>query len=96
MTAKKVKRRTAWKPGTSRRGRVTQTKWRASIKPLTPREREIVSLVWKAYSNQKIAKALGISVKTVEVHRANAMKKLGVKNTVQLIRAALKKKLIRP
>ena len=55
-----------------------------------------MSLVWQAYSNQKIAQALGISVKTVEWHRGNAMKKLGVKNTVQLIRAALKEKLIRP
>ena len=56
----------------------------------------MVSLIWQAYSNKKIAKVLGISVKTVEAHRANVMKKLGGKNTVQLIRAALRKKLIRP
>lgn len=66
------------------------------IKLLAPRERETVSLVWQADSNQEIAQALEIFVKTVEKHRGNAMKKLGVKNKVQLIRAALKEKLIRP
>ena len=98
MTATRLKQRTARpvKPGTSRRGPSTQTKRRAPIKPLTPREREIVSLVWQAYSNKKIAKLLGIDVKTVEWHRANAMRKLGVKNTVQLIWAGLKEQLIRP
>lgn len=65
------------------------------VKPLSGRQREIVSLIWKAYSNKKIAKALRISVKTVEAHRTRAMKKLGVANTVQLIRTGLKEKLIR-
>ena len=55
-----------------------------------------MSLVWQAASNKKIAKVIGISVKTVESHRANVMKKLGVKNTAQLIRSALKEQLIRP
>ena len=97
MTVKRVTRRTARpvKRGTSRRGRVTQIKWRAPVK-LSPREREIVSLIWEAYSTKKIATALRIGVKTVETHRANAMKKLGARNMVQLIRAAVKEKLIRP
>lgn len=61
------------------------------IRPLSPREREIVSLIWKAYSNDNMAKALGISIRTVETHRTNAMKKLGVKNRVQLIRPVCRK-----
>ncbi|MCC6946840.1 MAG: response regulator transcription factor [Bradyrhizobiaceae bacterium] len=62
--------------------------------PLTPREREIVQLIAEGYSNKKIAKITGISVKTVETHRAVSMRKLKVHSTAELVRYAVRNKLI--
>jgi DNA-binding NarL/FixJ family response regulator len=64
--------------------------------PLTPREREIVQLVAEGYSNKKIAMLAGISVKTVETHRAVSMRKLKVHTTAELVRYAVRNKLIQP
>ena len=63
---------------------------------LTLREREVVQLVAEGNSNKKIAKALEISVKTVETHRAAAMHKLDIHSTAQLVRYAIRKKLVEP
>ncbi len=62
--------------------------------PLTPREREVLLLIGAGNTNQAIARQLGISVKTVERHRANLMGKLGVNNLAELIRLAIKRGLI--
>ncbi len=62
--------------------------------PLSKRELEVLSLVGKGLTNQKIADVLHISVKTVINHRANLNSKTGSKNTVNLITYALKQKLI--
>jgi DNA-binding NarL/FixJ family response regulator len=62
--------------------------------PLTPREEEIVKLIAESYSNQQIADALVISVKTVERHRANILEKLGMHDRVQLTRYAIRRGLI--
>ncbi len=62
--------------------------------PLTPREREVLLLIGVGNTNQAIARQLGISVKTVERHRANLMGKLGVNNLAELIRLAIKRGLI--
>ncbi|MBX3237767.1 MAG: hypothetical protein KF814_16600 [Nitrospiraceae bacterium] len=56
---------------------------------LTPREREILQLVWSGMTNRIIADRLHISIKTAEAHRANMMKKLRVSNTAQLLKTAL-------
>lgn len=56
---------------------------------LTPREREVLFQITAAASNRETAKTLGISRRTVEVHRGHIMRKLGAKNTVQLLRIAL-------
>jgi DNA-binding NarL/FixJ family response regulator len=64
--------------------------------PLTPREQEIVKLIAESYSNQQIADALVISVKTVERHRANILEKLGMHDRVQLTRYAIRRGLIEP
>ena len=56
---------------------------------LTPREREILEQVWGGCTNRSIAQQLGLSIKTVEAHRANMMKKLRVSNTAQLLKTAL-------
>lgn len=61
---------------------------------LTPREREVLQLIAEGHTNQSIAHTLGISVKTVEKHRANVMSKLNVNDIPNLIRKAIKHKLI--
>jgi len=55
---------------------------------LTDRERQVLQLIVRGRSNKEIALELGISPKTVSVHRTNLMSKLNVQNTVELIRFA--------
>ena len=55
---------------------------------LTDRERQVLQLIVEGKSNKEIALYLGISPKTVSVHRTNIMSKLDVQNTVELIRVA--------
>src|SRR5215213_8664864 len=63
---------------------------------LTPREEEIVKLVAEAHTNREIADVLHLSEKTVENHRSNAMRKLGMRDRVELVRYAIRKGLIEP
>lgn len=82
--------RTALDADTSRRAhleRVDQSEQRMSS--LTPREREVLALVVKGQQYRQIASALGISPRTVEVHRARLMEKLGVRNISELVRLSL-------
>lgn len=62
---------------------------------LTSREQEILELIWAGFKNKEIGQKLKISVKTVEAHRANMMKKLRVSNTAQLLKTAIGDGLIR-
>jgi DNA-binding NarL/FixJ family response regulator len=67
----------------------------SSIKErLTPREREIVQLISQGRNSKDVATMLGISVKTAETHRANIMRKLQVHTVSELVRYALRNKLI--
>jgi len=61
---------------------------------ITGREREIVQLLAEGKSSKEIATILGISVRTVETHRAAIMKKLGLKSFSELIRYAVRNKII--
>ena len=61
---------------------------------LTERERQVLELVVGGKSNKEIARALVISPKTVSVHRSNIMAKLGVHNTVELVRYVMENKLL--
>jgi DNA-binding NarL/FixJ family response regulator len=61
---------------------------------LTPREREIVQLLAEGKSNKEIASYLNISVKTAETHRANIMLKLNFHSVTELVRYAVKNKII--
>lgn len=61
---------------------------------LSKREIEVLKLVCKEYSNTDIAEKLFLSVSTVETHRKNLIAKLGVHNTVGLVKYALKNNLI--
>ena len=63
-------------------------------KKLTKREQEVLELITKAMSNKEIAELLYISDQTVGVHRKNIMRKLGVRNTVNLIKFAIDHQLV--
>lgn len=62
--------------------------------PLTARQREIVQLIAEGRSSKEIAHVLGISLKTVEFHRAQATARLGVHSTAELVKAAIEQELI--
>ena len=68
----------------------------AGEEDLTPREEEIVKLVAEAHTTREIAEILHLSEKTVENHRANAMRKLGMRDRVELVRYAIRRGLIEP
>ena len=61
---------------------------------LTPRERGVVQLIAEGQSNKEVARRLEISIKTVETHRAAAMRKLNVTSTAGLVRYAIRNKLV--
>lgn len=61
---------------------------------LSRREVEVLKLICREYSNAEIAEKLFLSVSTVETHRKNLIAKLGVNNTVGLVKFALRNKLI--
>lgn len=61
---------------------------------LTPREREILQLVAEGHSSPAIAESLQVSLKTVEKHRSSLMAKLGVHNAAELIRVAVRHRLV--
>ncbi|NEW04856.1 response regulator transcription factor [Paenibacillus sp. SYP-B3998] len=61
---------------------------------LTEREREILALIAKGFSNKEIAEQLIISVKTVETHKSNVMEKLGLRTRPELVKYAAKKGLL--
>jgi two-component system response regulator FixJ len=58
-------------------------------KALTDREREVFDLLVEGHQNKMIAHKLGISARTVEVHRSRVMEKLGAKNLADLVKRAL-------
>jgi DNA-binding NarL/FixJ family response regulator len=64
--------------------------------PLTPRELQVVKLIAEAYTSDEIADALVISRKTVDHHRARILDKLGMRNTAELTRYAIRRGLIQP
>jgi DNA-binding CsgD family transcriptional regulator len=61
----------------------------AGQKPLTKREREVLNLISEGCSNKQGALRMNISPRTFESHRAEAMRKLGARNTADLVRKAL-------
>lgn len=68
--------------------------YKAGGAAITKREREILKLIFKEYTNPEIAEMLSISRRTVDTHRKNLLKKMKVKNTAGLIRHALRKGFI--
>jgi DNA-binding NarL/FixJ family response regulator len=61
---------------------------------LSKREKEILNLIVKEYTNQEIASTLFLSLSTVEFHRTSMLQKMGVKNTAGLVRVAVQTGLV--
>jgi DNA-binding NarL/FixJ family response regulator len=64
--------------------------------PLTPREQEVLKLIAEAHTNREIGEILHLSEKTVESHRGNLLRKLGMRDRVELVRYAIRRGLIEP
>src|SRR5215475_12997619 len=60
---------------------------------LSPREQEVLKLIAEAYTNKQIAETLHLAEKTVESHRANLLRKLGMRDRVELVRYAIRRGL---
>jgi DNA-binding NarL/FixJ family response regulator len=63
---------------------------------VTAREREVIQLIAEGKSNKKAASTLKISVKTIEAHRANIMRKLHLRSVSDLVRYAIRNKIVQP
>jgi two-component system response regulator NreC len=66
----------------------------ATEDPLSDRESEVLKLLALGHTNQEIAKALFVSVRTAETHRAHIMQKLGIHTRAELVRYAISKGLL--
>jgi len=64
------------------------------VEPLTLREREVLKLIAEAHTNREIGEILHLAEKTVESHRANLLRKLGMRDRVELVRYAIRRGLI--
>jgi len=62
---------------------------------LTPREREVVKMIAEGKSVKEIASLLGLSIKTIEAHKFNLMRKLDIHNKAQLVTYAIQKKIVK-
>jgi DNA-binding NarL/FixJ family response regulator len=63
---------------------------------LSPREKNVIQLISEGHSNKGMSRVLNLSVKTIETHRASAMRKLSVNSTAELVRYAIRNMLIEP
>ncbi len=77
-----------------RRNRGARATKKQEAPALTPRQKQILRLVAEGLTNRDIAQRFGISVRTVEVHRFNLMRRLRVRNVAQLLRQALVLRLL--
>lgn len=62
--------------------------------PLSPREQEVLKLIAEAHTNREIGEILHLSEKTVESHRGNLLRKLGMRDRVELVRYAIRRGLV--
>jgi two-component system response regulator FixJ len=68
----------------------------ARLQTLTPREREVMELVAEGRPNKVVATRLGLSTRTVEVHRAKVMEKMGARSLADLVRMAIAAEVLHP
>jgi DNA-binding NarL/FixJ family response regulator len=64
--------------------------------PLTPREREVAQLLVEGLGSRAVASRLGITPKTVDTHRAAILRKLGMSSMADLVRYAIRHRLVEP
>jgi FixJ family two-component response regulator len=74
---------------TTRAGLDERSRIRERLDSLTPREREVLGLVTSGKPNKVMAADLGLSQRTVEIHRARVMEKMGASSVAQLVRMVL-------
>lgn len=77
------------------RGRSPEDRFKSRLSMLTPREREVLKLLAEGNSVKEIAHRLDLSIKTVEAHKFNLMRKLDLHNKAQLVQYAIKRKIIK-
>ena len=77
------------------RTRVKSTERMPRFATLTPREKEILKMLAEGNTVKEVASQLDLSVKTVEAHKFNLMRKLDIHNKAQLVQYAIQKKVIR-
>ena len=66
----------------------------AELAVLTPRQKEVLQLIAEGQSTRQIAEVLGVSIKTVEAHRANLMDRLEIHDVPGLVRLAIRAHLV--
>jgi two-component system, NarL family, response regulator NreC len=76
-------------------GKLGQEGARPAKTALTPREREVMKLLAEGNTVRKIAGMLGVSLKTVEAHKFNLMRKLDIHNKAELVHCAIRKKIVK-
>ncbi len=64
--------------------------------PLSPREQDVLKLIAEAHTSREIGELLHLSEKTVESHRASILRKLGMRDRVELVRYAIRRGLVEP
>jgi DNA-binding NarL/FixJ family response regulator len=69
---------------------------RPALDPLTRREREVLRLLGQGATSKEIAERLGISPKTAQVHRENIKQKLNLRTTADLVRYAIRHRIVNP
>ncbi len=72
----------------------TQAGGEGPDEPLTLREQEVLKLIAEAHTNREIAQILHLAEKTIESHRANVLRKLGMRDRVELVRYAIRRGLV--
>jgi DNA-binding NarL/FixJ family response regulator len=72
----------------------TKTTVESITRELTPREIEVIQLIWQEFTAKEIGKKLRISPRTVEAHRWNICQKVRAKNSVGIIKYALRAGII--
>lgn len=74
----------------------SQTSVHDASKTMSTREREILQLLAEGYNNKDVSEKLNLSIKTVETHRANIMRKMGFKNITELVLFAVRNHMVQP
>lgn len=73
---------------------ITNKDYTDSLKMLTPRETDVLQMVGEGYSSKEIARSFNLSVRTIDAHRSNIMRKLNLRGATDMTRLAVKLKLV--